>query len=184
MKTLFTLLTLAITLVSSYSTPVFAVQTQTDIDLSRQQMVANDGGMGSGNPADTGSSLSGSQGSNGIFQIVSCSGVDDPRTPDKKEVECDFNQIIITIGRIIKYVLYLIVPALIGMILYVGWMYLTSNGETVKLEKAKSMIQAIAIGVLLIFSAYIIVYKFILQNLLADRIGDINKSDIINTGGN
>ncbi len=179
MKIFFTLLTLCITLVSSYSTPVFAVQTQVDIDLSHQQTGTRDGGVGSGNPADSSAQNKANQ-----FQLVSCQGVDDPRTKDKKEVECDFNQVIITIGRIIKYVLYLIVPALIGMILYVGWMYLTSNGETVKLEKAKSMIQAIAIGVLLIFSAYIIVYKFILQNLLADRIGDINKSDIINTGGN
>lgn len=134
------------------------------------QAQALDGGKGADNP----------RASN--FQIVTCTGVVDPRTG--KGVECNYNQLIMTISRIIQYVLYLLIPILLGMILWVGWSYITANGDPKKLADAKSMIKPVLLGVFFIFSAYLIVYKLILGNLLAPTIGDINKEDIINTGGN
>lgn len=129
-----------------------------------------DGGTGADNPRATN------------FQIVSCTGVIDPRT--NKGVVCDYAQLIATFARIISYVLYLLVPILIGMILYVGWTYITANGDVGKLAHAKDMMAPIAIGVFFVFAAYVIVYKFILGNLLADSVGEIKKTDIIGTGGN
>lgn len=118
------------------------------------------------------------------FQIVSCNGVDDPRTTNVVEVECTYNQLIMTISRIIQYVLYLLIPILLGMILWIGWSYITANGDSKKLADAKSMIKPVLLGIFFIFSAYLIVYKLILGNLLAPTIGDVKKEDIINTGGN
>jgi len=117
------------------------------------------------------------------FQLVTCAGVDDPRTTDKKEVECDYNQAIATFSRIISFVLYLLIPIVLGMILWIGWTYLTANGDSGKLAHAKDMIKPLLLGIFFIFAAYLIVYKLILGNLLADKVGDINKTDIINTGG-
>ncbi len=145
-------------------------------ELYNQQSGAKDGGVGSGNPAD-----SGAQNPDNQFQLVSCTGVVDPRTG--KGVECDYNQAIITFSRIIRFVLYLLIPIILGMILWIGWTYLTANGDSGKLAHAKDMIKPLLLGIFFIFSAYLIVYKLILGNLLADKVGDINKTDIINTGG-
>jgi hypothetical protein len=69
------------------------------------------------------------------------------------------------------------------MILFTGFKFLTAGSEPAKLEKAKSMLKPLIIGIILMMSAYVIVYKFILGNLLADQVGGISKTDIINSGG-
>ena len=137
--------------------------------------VAADKGVGSGDAKSS------------SFQLVSCQGVDDPRTTDVVEVECDYNQIIATISRIIRFVLYLLIPIVLGMILWIGWTYVTANGDPKKLADAKSMVTPLLKGIFFIFAAYLIVYKLILGNLLDNDFGKntdgLKKTDIINTGG-
>jgi hypothetical protein len=117
------------------------------------------------------------------FQLVSCAGVDDPRTPNIKEAECNYAHIVFTATRIIQFVLYMISFIVLVMILVAGFQYMTSGGDAKKAEGAKKMIKPIVFGLFFIFAAYLIVYKLILGNLLAEKIGDINKSSIIETGG-
>ena len=137
------------------------------------------------NPADKGVGAESPKASN--FQLVSCQGVDDPRTTDVVEVECDYNQVIATISRIIRFVLYLLIPIVLGMILWIGWTYVTANGDPKKLADAKSMVTPLLKGIFFIFAAYLIVYKLILGNLLDNDFGKntdgLKKTDIINTGG-
>lgn len=113
-----------------------------------------------------------------VFQLVTCSGVDDPRTSDKIEVECDYNQLVQTAYRIVKYVLFMLIPVLLGMVLYTGWQFLTAGGDTMKLDHAKKMLKPVFIGLILIFGAWLFVYT-VLDRLLADQIGGVKKTDIV-----
>jgi hypothetical protein len=131
------------------------------------QAVDQDGGIGSGDPT------------NDKFQIVTCSGVDDPRTPDVVEKECDLTQLVIMARRVIQFVLFALTPIVIGMIVFTGFKYMTAHGDANLIADAKRMITPILIGIILIFSAWVLVYT-VLDKLLADKLGpDINKSDIV-----
>lgn len=149
-------------------------------------------GVGSNDPRQT-----------GTFQLVSCDGVQkyqrnadgsikyNGTTPvlDQNSKECDYNQLIYTIGRIVQFALYIITPIVLGMLLFAGFKYLTANGNPSKIADAKKMFMPIAIGVFFILGAYLIVYKFILQNLLVaspetPSSGGIDKATIMGTGGN
>ena len=111
--------------------------------------------------------------SSSSFQLVSCTGVVDPRTG--KGVECTYNHLVETFERVIKFVLYIMIPIVLGMIIYVGFTYLTAGGDSGKLAKAKSMIVPILLGLFFILAAWLIVFT-LLDFLLANKIGDIDKS--------
>ena len=147
-----------------------AVVTDTDKELYAQEAIdsrpAADGGIGSDDPRAR------------AFQLVTCTGVVDPRTNQGKE--CDYAQLVAMVGRIVKYILYLITFIVLAMIFITGFKYVTANGEPRKLESAKRMIMPIIIGVFLVFSGWLIVYT-ILDHFLADQIGDVQKSSIVPT---
>lgn len=135
-----------------------------------------DGGVGSGNPVD-----SAAQNPERQFQLVSCTGVVDPRTG--KGVECDYNQVIYTIARIIRYIFYVMIPVVLGMIIFTGFKYMMAGGDANLIADAKRMFKPIFIGIALILGAYLIVYNLILGNLISEKgVGDIKKEDIINKG--
>lgn len=142
--------------------------------VSPQAAFAQDDGVGASDPKDAG------------FQLVSCSGVDDPRTK-KTEVECDYAQLIYTATRVFQFVLFLLAPIVLAMIVYTGFTYMTANGDAKKVADAKRMFVPIIIGIFFMFAGYLIVYKLILGNLLDENLGDpegdIKKSDIIRIGG-
>ncbi len=132
---------------------------------------AGDKGIGSNNPL------------NPLFQIVSCRGIDDTRTgKDDAQPDCDYKQLVATVSRLIQFALYILIPIVLGMIIYIGFKYLTSGGDSAKLADAKRMITPLLIGMLLIFSAWLIVYTF-LNKLLTDNVSEnIKKSDIVPSG--
>lgn len=129
-----------------------------------------DGGIGSADPADT-----------NTFQLVSCTGVKDPRITDpaKAGVECDYAQLIYTINRIIRFVLYIISPILLIMLGYTGFKYVTAGGDANLVADAKRMLKPVVVGVILILGAWTFVYT-ILDKLLNEQISqNIKKTDII-----
>ncbi len=99
-----------------------------------------DGGLGADDP----------RASN--FQLVTCNGT---------TVPCDFNHLVLAFSRLLKFLLYLAIPLTLGMILYTGWLYLTANGETGQLEKAKKMFIPVLLGLFWIAASYIVVYTVI-----------------------
>jgi hypothetical protein len=127
---------------------------------------AEDQGVGSNNPI------------NSDFQLVSCQGVDDPRTTQIHETECNYQQFINTVSRLIQFALFILIPIVLGMILYIGFKYLTANGDSGKLADAKRMIVPLLIGMFLIFTAWLIVYTF-LNFILADNVSGVQKSTIV-----
>jgi hypothetical protein len=159
---------------AAMATSLFMVGLQTVPVALAQTAPADVGNAGTANPDPT---KGGS-----TFQLVSCTGVVDPRTG--QGVPCDYNQVVFTASRIISFVLYITIPIVLGIILYTGFTYLTANGDSGKIANAKKMLKPIAIGVFFILAAYLIVYKLILGNLLAGNVGDVSKSTIIGAGGN
>lgn len=87
------------------------------------------------------------------FQLIPCDG--------SAAHPCDFNMLIILANRLIKFLLYLAIPLVTGMILYTGWLYLTANGETVQLAKAKKMFVPVILGMFWIGASYIVIYTII-----------------------
>ena len=145
------------------------------------QQQSNDSGQGASDP----------RASN--FQLVPCNGApayqkdangqvkydsSGKPIPDTTKVNCDFNQLIVMVNRIIKFLLYLAIPLVLGMILYMGFKYLTANGDPKKLADAKKMFIPVVIGLFWILAAYIIVYT-VLDTFLAPTVGGIPKQDII-----
>jgi len=157
---------------------IFAVFITANVALAQDPTKAKD--TFSTNPANTPVGPDGGIGSNdptsSIFQLVTCSGVDDPRT-EGIEKECNYEQLIAMVSRLIKFALYILIPIVLGMILFIGFKYLTANGDSGKLADAKRMITPLFIGIILIFAAWLIVYTF-LDKILIDGL----RKDIIPAG--
>lgn len=106
----------------------------------------------------------------GNFQIVPCTGVT-KTLPDGTVTgsECDFNSLIEMTNRVIKFLLYLSIPFVLAMTIYTAFQFLTSNGNPVKLEKAKHMLWYVGVGLLWILLSFILVYT-VLDSLLSPTI--------------
>ncbi|HEU0081207.1 MAG TPA: hypothetical protein VFQ72_04300 [Candidatus Paceibacterota bacterium] len=115
-----------------------------------------DGGIGSQDPRGA------------TFQLIPCDGV---------TVECDFDAFVVGINRLLKFLLYLSIPLVLGMILYTGWLYLTANGESGQLEKAKKMFIPVLLGIFWIAAAYIVVYT-ILDKFVSEKFRESAKDSI------
>lgn len=102
------------------------------------------------------------------FQLVSCDG--------SAAKPCDFNALINTFSRLLKFLLYLAIPLTLGMILYTGWLYLTANGETGQLEKAKKMFIPVLLGLFWIGASYIAVYTVIDRFVSPDSNSNLQQS--------
>lgn len=105
------------------------------------------------------------------FQLVPCKMVLDKSTGQfKPDSECDFRKLMELANRIIRFLLYLSIPLVLGMIMYTAFTYLTANGDSGKVAKAKKMLVPVAIGLFWILAAYIVVYT-LLDSLLKDTLG-------------
>jgi len=131
-----------------------------------------DGGIGSNDPNDSNPQTG--------FQIVTCSGVIDerPGADPRLQKECNYAELLNTAKRLIQYIMYLVIPIVLGIVLFVGFSYLTAGGDSGKLTDAKKRIKPLILGIFFIFGAWLIVYT-ILDRLLVDAIGDIQKSSIV-----
>lgn len=129
----------------------------------------SDNGVGSSDPSKTATDKTG-------FQIVSCTGVVDANHPG---VECDYNQLIFTVQRIINFAIYIITPIIIVMLIYTGFKYMFANGDVNVVADAKRMFKPIFIGMFFILAAWLIVHT-LLDKLLADNVtaGDSSTNPI------
>lgn len=107
------------------------------------------------------------------FQIVPCSGVDAVGNPT-----CDYAQLIRMADRIIRFLLYMSIPLVLGIIMWTAFKYLTANGDPGKLADAKKMLKYVAIGLFWVLGSYIVVYT-VLDSLLADQIGEESKQSFL-----
>ncbi len=112
------------------------------------------------------------------FQIVSCAPTYDPTNPGTLKNDCNFDQLVTTVYRLIVYVMYIIIPIMGAMLIFVGFKYMTAGGDANLVGDAKRMLKPLLIGIFLIFAAWLIVHT-ILDKLLAANIGGISKTNII-----
>ncbi len=88
-------------------------------------------------------------------------GLEEVKDDVKLETETDIRLFII---NIINVFLGLVGIILLGLIIYGGWIYTTSEGDPEKVNKAKAILKNATIGLLIILSAFSIV-NFILRAL-------------------
>lgn len=69
------------------------------------------------------------------------------------------------VAKIIRAALGLVGIVMIGLIIYAGWMYMTSAGNEEKIETAKKILKNLVIGLAIILSALSIV-QFVIQMIL------------------
>lgn len=97
--------------------------------------------------------------------IVPCGGCaqwgPNPSNPDQKiclvkQLNCQFCHIFVLIANIVDYVLTVIVPIVAGLMIIIGGLYLLAAGASPEtLGKAKSVITATVIGLVIIFLAWV-----------------------------
>jgi hypothetical protein len=61
-----------------------------------------------------------------------------------------------TMGTIIKTIISISGSIMMAYIIFAGWLWMTAHGEEEKISKAKSIIRGSVVGLIIIFSAYII----------------------------
>lgn len=75
---------------------------------------------------------------------------------------CTFNDMFCLVKKIIDFILFQLVPPLAVLwFAYAGFLMLTSGGDPGKTKQAKDMVTAAFIGIILVYSAWMLVYWFI-----------------------
>ena len=106
------------------------------------------------------------------FQLVSCNPQLIKDGPNKGQLsnDCNYAQLIYTFQRIVNFAIYLVSPIILGMIIFMGFKYMTAHGDVNMVADAKKMFTPILIGLFFVFAAWIIVHT-ILDKLLVDNLG-------------
>jgi hypothetical protein len=88
------------------------------------------------------------------FQLVPCGANND-------SVDLGYNDLIGMVNYVIKYFLYIIIPIIVAMITYAGFLYFGATDNPSNKEKAIHMLKSVAIGIFWVFFGYLIVYSLL-----------------------
>ena len=97
--------------------------------------------------------------------LVPCgASQDDLTTPNINEAEpCELCHIFVLFDNIVKFVLQKLVPPIAALMLVIGGvMFFGAAGDPAKLGKAKGLLTSVAIGLVIIYGAYLIISLFFL----------------------
>lgn len=83
--------------------------------------------------------------------------------------ECGFNEVMEFINVFVQYAVYIIGLLFVIVLIYTGFLYLTSGGDTGKVKKVKDMLKKMVWGLIYTLCGWLIVY-FILQQLKVDPV--------------
>ncbi|MFM2357377.1 MAG: Type secretion system pilin [Candidatus Parcubacteria bacterium] len=72
--------------------------------------------------------------------------------------QCGFNDIVGLINRLVKFVFYVSVPIAALLFAYAGFLFLTAGPNAGQADRAKGIFTNVAVGFIIILSAYLIVY--------------------------
>lgn len=100
--------------------------------------------------------------------IVPCSCLDS--FTDQQGSPCGLNEVFQTIINVSKIILGLTGSAALLMFTYGGVMFIISTGNAERIQKAKQILVAAAVGIVIIFSAWIIV-NFVISALTGGEVG-------------
>ena len=96
--------------------------------------------------------------------LVPCGGIEEP--------PCTLCHIFVMFKSIIDYALQVIVPILaVLIIVYGGFLLLTSGGDPVRAMSARKILTSVVIGLALVFCSWLIINSFFLLIGVADWTG-------------
>jgi hypothetical protein len=97
---------------------------------------------------------------------------DDATTPEFENCPCRLCHLFVLVDRIIKFALFkIVVPLAVLMIVIGGIMFLTAGGNPERISSSKKLMTNVAIGILIIFAAWIIVNTILMLIGVADWTG-------------
>ncbi|MEK7645012.1 MAG: pilin [Patescibacteria group bacterium] len=107
--------------------------------------------------------------SNGFFglqkpNLIVCGDFDNPDNTAAAH-ECTFADVVLLAKNVVNFAFYLSVPAVILLLSYAGYLYMTSAGDEGKVGQAHTIFTNVAIGFCIILAAWLIVTT-LLQALL------------------
>ncbi|MFA6251692.1 MAG: hypothetical protein WC603_03655 [Candidatus Paceibacterota bacterium] len=100
-------------------------------------------------------------------EVVDGVVVTTPGSPERYEYAnpCDFNMVLKLINTVINFLVVTLATPLFALILvYVGWLYLSDQGSSENVKKAKTILKNAFIGYIIALAAWLIV-KSILASL-------------------
>jgi len=86
------------------------------------------------------------QSQGGATKLVPCDGVD-----------CDVDDFMTLVFNVINFVIFLGVIFSSLVFAYAGFLYITAQGDTTKVQKATKMFTGVAVGLFLAFTAFLII---------------------------
>ncbi len=106
---------------------------------------------------------------NGFFglekpNLIVCGDFDNPDNASAAH-ECTFSDVVLLAKNLVNFAFYLSVPAVILLLSYAGYLYMTSAGDEGKVGQAHTIFTNVAIGFCTILAAWLIVTT-LLQALL------------------
>jgi len=82
--------------------------------------------------------------------------------------DCDFNAFLSLIQRLMKFLIFISIPIATLLFSYAGFLYVTAGGNTGKIQKAHDIFKDVAVGFLIVLSAWLIV-NTIVSPLISDN---------------
>jgi hypothetical protein len=96
--------------------------------------------------------------------LVPCGGEEQP--------ECELCHLFVLFDNIVKFVLRSLVPPIAALMLVIGGgMFFAAAGDPSKVGKAKSVITSVAIGLIIVYGAYLLINLFFWAIGVADWTG-------------
>lgn len=100
-------------------------------------------------------------GSTGFFgftkpNLIVCGDFGNPANPSANH-ECTFTDVVVLAKNLVNFAFYLSVPAVVLLISYAGYLYMSSAGDEGKVGQAHTIFTNVAIGFCVILSAWLIV---------------------------
>lgn len=96
--------------------------------------------------------------------LIVCGDFDNPQNPTANH-ECTFTDVVVLAKNLVNFAFYLSVPAVVLLLSYAGYLYMTSAGDEGKVGQAHTIFTNVAIGFCIILAAWLIVVT-LLRTLL------------------
>lgn len=75
--------------------------------------------------------------------------------------DCDFNQLVLLGGNLVDFAFYISIPLAAIAFVYAGYLFVTAVGDPGKVKKAGEIFQKVALGFIIVLSAWLVVSVFV-----------------------
>lgn len=75
--------------------------------------------------------------------------------------DCDFNKLVLLGGNLVDFAFYISIPLAAIAFVYAGYLFVTAVGDPGKVKKAGEIFQKVALGFIIVLSAWLVVSVFV-----------------------